>query len=697
MAFQPSPNRRRRTAPAKPHRWRIAALGVAALGAIAGVAALVPALPARADGAAARRELAAGLTLFQRGNATAARDHARRAATADPGWGLAHATLARFLLELDDGAGAEAELDRAKQAGFDPKRAIHLYAHAYLLQGDTDRAIATARTAPRPYRAYAARIVARGLAVRGDIGGAWRQLSVLAQHNPANSRTWSDLGRLHQDAGDLAAAAVAATRALAADPANVDALVLRGELIRAQFGLVGALPWFEQALKRDPRHHAALIEYAATLGETGRYRDMLAATRRAVVAKPADPAAYYLQAVLAARAGQNDLARSLLDRTGGRMADVPGALLLGGSLDYAAGAWQQAVSQWGDLVGRQPRNIVARRLLAAALLRTGDSKGALDVLRPVALRDDADSYTLSLVGRAFEQGGQRDWAARFLDRAQAAARSDADPFGSDESLAMLGQAVRASNTPATSVELVRALLAAGDSDAALAQAEDMARRNPGTPATQVLIGDIQAARRQWPAAVAAYRTAADRRFDEPTALRLVDAQDKAGDRAGASNTLALFLSQNPANVAAQRLTAHWQIADGDWDGAIDTLEALRQRVGNRDAALLAELGYAFVGKGDAAGGEAYAAAAYRLAPTNPAAADAWGWALHNLGDYDRAGQLLEKAATLAPRAANIRWHLAQTYQALGMKDRAARQARAALADRQFRDRAAAQRVAGTAA
>ena len=695
MAFQPELRRRRTaTVGAKPRPWRVAVLALTALAGGAALIALAPVIPASASPGGARTELASALKLFRAGNITGAADHARLATRADPSWGLAHAVLARFQLELGNGAAAEAELDRAREVGFDPKRAYQLYAHAYLLQGDAERAIATANKTPAPYRAYAARVVARALAVGGDTKRAWTQLSLLAQQTPNDSRLWSDLGRIHQDAGDLVAATEAADRALAVDPGNGDALVLRGELIRAQYGLVAALPWFEAALKRDPRNHDALIEYAATLGEAGRYREMLDASRRALAVKPGDPEAYYLQAVLAARAGDDDLARALLDRTGGEMASVPGALLLGGALDYGDGAWQQAVSQWGNLVAMQPRNITARRLLAAALLRTGDSKGAVDVLRPVAVRDDADSYTLNLIGRAYEQGGQRDFAASFLDRAAAPGRAGSMPFGTDHSLAMLGQAAAASGAPEASVELVRGLIAAGQGDTALAKAQLLVQRNPGAPAAWLLVGDVQAARGQWAAAATAYRAAADRRFDEPTALRLVNAMDRAGDRAGASDTLALYIGQNPANIAALRLAADWQLASGNWDAAIETLENLRQRVGNRDAALLAALGQAFVGKGDAEGGEAYAAAAYRLAPTNPVTADAWGWALHQLGDDDRAGQLLEKAVSLAPRVAQLRWHLAQIYRGLGRKDLAAQQARVALADGAFRDRDAAQAMAG---
>ncbi|WP_323824826.1 hypothetical protein, partial [Pseudomonas aeruginosa] len=87
------------------------------------------------------------------------------------------------------------------------------------------------------------------------------------------------------------------------------------------------------------------------------------------------------------------------------------------------------IDDWRVLVGQQPTNITARRLLGAALLRSGDPQGALDVLRPVALRADADSYTLALVARAFEQTGERDWAAKYLDRSAMPSAVGSAPFG----------------------------------------------------------------------------------------------------------------------------------------------------------------------------------------------------------------------------------------------------------------------------
>ncbi|MGH6614193.1 tetratricopeptide repeat protein [Sphingomonas sp.] len=678
-----------RDMPAPKTLWRLATAIAASLGA-AVLLAFAVTTPARADADAARLSLAKSLAMLKTGNISAARNHAQAAIKEDPNWGLAHAVLGRVFLALGDGLGAEGELDRARAAGFDPKRAQQLYAHAYLLQDDPKRALSAIATVPPRFSGYALRVGARALAAQGDMPGAQRALASLLAIDPANSAAWSDLGRVRFDSGDVGGAIEAAVKATELDPANIEALTLRGELVRGQYGLVAALPWFEAALARDAYYHPALIEYASTLGDVGRYNDMLDATRRALAARPGSAQAYYLQAVLAARAGNYDLARTLIQRIGDDVNDLPGALLLGGTLDYEAGGYEQAINKWRELVGRQPMNITARRLLGAALLRSGDAQGALDILRPVAARSDADSYTLTLVARAFERTGERDWAAKFLDRAAFPARDASMPFGADDSVAVLGSLANDNpDDPVRRVVFLRGLADAGDYGAALTQAQALTRTAPGAPAAWLATGDMLMVMKRYDEAIAAYRRAADIRFDEPTMLRMVDALDHAGHRGEASNALALFLSQNPQNIAGQRLAAHWQIAAGEFDAAIETLESLRQRVGNGDAALLAELAYAYIGDGDDATGMAYAKAAYSLSPLNPATTDAYGWALYQSGDNKGAVQLLEKAVSIAPEHAMLRWHLGQAYADLGRGADARVQIDAALSDPTFTDREAA--------
>ncbi|HWK35640.1 tetratricopeptide repeat protein [Sphingomonas sp.] len=662
------------------------------IGTVVVALGLTLASPLRADTNTARATLNRALIALDQGNATAARALATAAVAADPNWGLAHAVLARTALAQDDGIAAEAELNKARDTGFDMARGRQMLAHARLLQSDARQALEIAKTVAPAYAAYGLRVQARATAALGDAAAASDLLDRAVAQAPNDSATWGDVGRFRQSVGDVAGAIDAADRAVALNPDNTDALLLRAQLVRGQYGLVAALPWFEAALRRDPANHAALVDYAATLGDAGRYADMLSAARRALAVRAGSPQALYLLAVMAARAGNADLARDLMENAGGALDGMPGPLLLGATLDLGNGAAEQAVTKLRNLIALQPMNIRARQLLAVALMRLDASRDALDILRPVAQRGDADSYTLTLAARAFERIGERDLAAQYLDRAAHPARADAAAFGSDDSVPVLAAAADSgpAGDPATAIPLIRAQLDGGDRAGALARAQAVAAANPGAPKASVVLGDtLMAVGRPGDAAVA-YRRAASLAFDEPTMLRLTEALDMAGRRAEASNALALFLSQNPASVAALRLAAHWQIAAGEYDAAIDTLEGLRARIGDRDAALLAELAYAHDGAGNDDEALSYAAAAYALAPANAAAADAYGWALYGAGDAGSALQLLQKAVAIAPGHAALRWHLAQVYADLGQERAAQAHARAALADPRFADRAAAQ-------
>ncbi|WP_242415014.1 tetratricopeptide repeat protein [Sphingomonas panni] len=674
-----------------PDRSIRALLGAAGLGVVAvALASLGGVLPARADAADAQTKVAQALAQFQAGHWTAARDRARAATQADPASGFAQAVLARTQLALGDGAGAQGSLDAATKAGFDPARARQLYAHARLLQGDAAGAMAEAdRAAPR-YRAYATTIRAQAVAASGDVRAALSTLEARVASAPGDAFAWVALGRMRQDAGDMVGAINAGAAAVRADPASPDALRLRAQTMRTQYGLVAALPWFESALARDPYAHDTLIDYAATLGDAGRSRDMLAAVRRAMAVRPGSPQGLYLQAVLAARAGDLATARSVLDKAGRGLAGVPGALLLSGSIGLAAGEAAQAAIPLRELVARQPTNITSRKLLALALLQSDSAREAFDTILPVASRGDADSYTLLLAARALERIGDRANAAPLFDRAAALARGRSGAFATGENLATLAHgATAAPGNPAAALPYIRALSAGGDAAGALAVAQALADANSGSPAAQLVLGDALAGAGRMGDAATAYARAAATRFDEATMLRLVDACDRAGQRDQASAALSLFLTQNPGNVPALRLLGSWQVAAGEHDAAIETLETLRERVGDRDPAVLALLAFAYAGAGEAEAAQGYAGAAYVLAPSNPMTVDALSWALYAGDNVGAAVPLAVKAVRLAPQDATIRWHMAQIAEAAGNPPVAIANAQAALGDPRFAERAAA--------
>jgi Flp pilus assembly protein TadD len=619
----------------------VAVLAVIAL-AIAGLLTLLYSGSPSVDPVVALRRATIAL---EAGNYHAAHDQAREAAKAAPQSGQAQMMLARTSLLLGQGVTAEAALDRALADGVPQVDTLAYRAEARLLLGNVAGAQDAIGHMPRERDAAMSRVAAQLRAVQGSGGGALRSsLEQLVARFPQDARGWTDLGRSRFGAGDMEGATQAATRAVALAPADPAALTLQGEVVRARYGLAAALPWFEAALARDAYHHPALIQYAATLGDLGRASDALAATRMALVSEPGSPEALYLQAVIAARVGRYALAQQALQLTDGALAARPSVVLLEGALAYAQGRPQRAVRAWARLVAMQPMNVTARRLLALAQIGSGDRAAALATLRPILSRADADGYALRLA--AIAQPGE---AAGLNDRIASAQRGDAAIFRADRPVGDLALAAAESPTDPTYVlGLIRGLASQGDRAAAIRTVQALVRASPGAPVAQIAYGDMLAVTGRMSEAVGSYARAANLTFDEPAMLRLIDGYQRIGQPRAAATALGLYLSQNPQSLPARRLLAAWQMAAGQWDDAIETLEALRTRLGPADVALLHDLAIAYAESGDGVVARRYATAAYRLAPMNAAVADAYGMALAADGEEAGARQLFDKALALAP-------------------------------------------------
>lgn len=542
---------------------------------------------------------AKGVAALEAGQPRLARIELLNAIQADPNDRRARIAQARTYLALGDGVAAEAELDRARKLGEPADATRHLMAHAWLLENRLDDALREAARAPADHAAYAARI--RGLALmrQGDVDGASAAFAQAIEGAPRDAATWADLARFRRSTGDLAGAVAAADKAIALGGTDARALMLRGELARSHEGLAAALPWFDRAAAIDASDPNIVLERAATLGELGRASEMLAATRKALALSPDHPTAYFMQAVLAARARNFELARSLLDRAGDIVDTLPAAMLLRGALDYQAGDDERAIDRLGQLVERQPDNVKARRLLAAAQVRAGHKDAAAATLRPLIGRD---GYAQHLVQA--QQGRPGETLA------------PGDASGGSPDIVHL-----------------RSLLAAGRPGDAQGLARRLAADHPGTPDTQVALGDTLAAGGDFAGAAEAYRRAAAIAFTEPVVLRLIEALERTGRGDQAARLLDRFLAQNPANVPARLLAARRLLAGKRWDEAIAVYEGLRRRLGDRDAALLNNLAWAYAEKGDFARALPLARKAWSLDQTNPATADTLGWILLQSGQH----------------------------------------------------------------
>ena len=551
--------------------------------------------------------------------------------------------LARSYNALRRGVEAERQLDRAAELGADEARIRVDRAEAQMLQGDPAGALTTlSGPVPAGDGGRALRIAGQAQYQLGNVGAARTAFSRALEQQPDDADLWIAFARFRLSEQDVADADRAADEARMRAPQSSSALAVKAEVVRARGGPVVAIPWYEAALARDPDNVPVMLEYAAALGEAGRYRMMLEPLRRAAGLEPRNSRALFLQAALAARGGEPALARSLLNRINGPDADLPAVLQLRAAVEIALDAPVSAGRFAARLVELQPDNRTARRLFALALAGQGNPRGSIEAIDPISTQGDADSWSLLLLAQSFGAVGWDVDAMQPLGRASrlirgAAAVLPTNAAGGD------------SLDPMIAVPAIRARLASGAIAQAQALAARLAEANPGVAQAWLLCGDVDLAGGDTLSAIGHFRRAAGLRFDEAVMLRLYDALSRANDPAGANEVLAQFMAHWPENYTAMRVAASMWAEAGEWERARSALSAAIERIGPNDALLLAQLARAELELGNADAALPVARRAYRLLPGNATISGIFGLAIaRSGGDRADARDLMDKAVQLAP-------------------------------------------------
>lgn len=559
-----------------------------------------------------------------------------------------------------DGVSAEVAARRALAEG-KPHSAVDAYlGEAALLQKDYDGA--RRWLGPMQFDAASAQrgfyALGRLELIQANYAAAATDFDHALQAGPPDARLWVDIGRMRYAGGEQHLAADAVNRALTIDPREPRALAFQADLIRDSQGFVAALPWFERALQLAPNDLDLMGEYAATLGEAGRYGDMLEVARAMVKLDRTDPRAYFLQAVLAARAANDELARRLLWRTNGEYDDTPAGLLLQGVLEYRDGSTGLAVNKFDDLAQRQPDNELAARLLARALLADGDASEVVARFAAGAARPEASPYMLTIVARAYEQLDRRDLAAPLLDRAAQAADTGVKPLplSNDGALAIYRLGDDDPTSGDVAMPTLRRMLTAGQRAEAAAYAARLRARYPNSSDIEVLVGDSQLLGGNAEAALASYRAAAQVRWTASLAKRIAAAEVRLGRPDAAEAELRAYLAQHPQAREIAALLGRAAAVEGDWPRATALLgHAARLPGGGSDPQVLAELAGVWVHTGNAAAALASAQRAYALQRTSPKATAALAAALEASGRPANAAEaLFAKARSIGAEPAYAR-------------------------------------------
>lgn len=556
--------------------------------------------------------------------------------------------VAAEALARGDGIAAEVAARRALDAGYAREQVAAFAGEAELLQDDLPAARSwlgearfDAASAQRGFHA-----LARLEVLDGNVTAAAQAFDTAFARGPENARLWVDIGRFRYGNGQHYLAVEAADRALEVDPADARALEFRGQLLRDAEGVRAAQKWFAQAVDRAPGDLGLLGEYAATLGEAGEYHAMLRIARRMVELDPRQPRAYFLQAVLAARAGQDNLARRLLWRTDGAYDEVPAGRLLAGILELRTGNAALAVDQFDALARLQPDNERAALLLGRALLAAGDANEVVARFAPAAARPDASPYLLALVGRACEQLDRRAEAASYLDRAAAGAPAELGVLPADaDVLWRTGGMVEQGGA---AVPLLRSLLARGDKGGALVLANRLGEHFDGSADIARLRGDVALLTGDPAGALGFYTAAAKIRRDWSLVARMAAAQRKLGRADAALALVGDHVARNPADSPALALLGRMLAEKGEHARAATVLA---HAGGRGDPLLLAALAQAELGAGDPEAARAAAQRAYALQRSNGRVAEVLARTLQ-AAEPRQAEVLMAKARSSAPLLAS---------------------------------------------
>jgi putative PEP-CTERM system TPR-repeat lipoprotein len=311
---------------------------------------------------------------------------------------------------------------------------------------------------------------------------------------------------------------------------------------------------------------------------------------------------------------------------------------------------------------------------------SGDMKSALAAAQDARNANPENPEVLNMLGQTQLLAGEKEHAVTtYTKLVQVSHKSPAAHFQLAGAQAATGNQTAAAQSLKKALELkpdfleaqtalVKLDVQSGRLSEAMAIAQQVQKQTPKNSAGFLLEGDVLLAEKKYAQAAKAYTTGYNLQKSAAAAVKIHHAQVLAGKPEVGMATLSKWIKENPNDVGARFYLAEQNLKSGQYSEAIDQYQrVLSQQPENVLA--LNNLACAYQQAKDPRALE-YAERAYRLRPDNAAIADTLGWVLVERGDTRRGLELLQKASSLAPKAQEIRYHLAQAWLKSGQRDKA---------------------------
>ena len=335
--------------------------------------------------------------------------------------GKLHLEVAKLYNLLGNGDIAEHEINRALQLGLIKSQVIAELGKAYLSQGKYDQILQEISIDETPVQDHGEvyLVLAHLNYALGDMEQAFINYYQAQQFlNEARLELNKPLAILYEMMGDYEKAESNIDLALGFTPMDADLLMLKGDLVHRRLGAEHSFNYYEQAVFFNPNANETAVKYAGALYNLKRNAEAMVVLRKILARDDRHAFANFLVATLFVEGNNIRTAARYMARAGSSAYDdfAPG-LLLKGKLEYATGNFQDSEVPLKRLLRIEPDNLDGRRVLGAALLRTGKYREAVKVLTYLADKNMLDDNDLLLIGNANLLAGNFDEGSVYLGSA----------------------------------------------------------------------------------------------------------------------------------------------------------------------------------------------------------------------------------------------------------------------------------------
>jgi putative PEP-CTERM system TPR-repeat lipoprotein len=611
----------------------------------------------------------------------------------NPNLAEARFLLGKALLEGGDPIAAELELHKASELKHPADQVVPLLARAMLMQGQakkiTDDFAKVQLTSPESKADFQATL-GQAYLMMGKLDAAQAAfdgaLIALPDYGPA----LIGQARIKAVSRDLPGALALLDSALEKSPKLYNAWQLKGDILSAQGDAKGASDAYRKALEIKPDFlsaHAALISRFLEAGKLDEAGKQLAAMKKIA---PKHPQTSYLQAQLFYWQKNFKAAQESIQEHLKVIPDSMLGLQLAGAIEYELKSYAKTETYLLKALAKAPELGLARRILIASYLRSGQSAKALGALQPVLEKIEKDSNMLALAGEVFMQSGDAEKAGVYFSKAAAL---DPENTGKRTSVALSHLAKGETETAYRELEqiasvdtgvnadlaLISSQLKGGKFDEALKSIAALDKKQPENPLAQHLRGtvflgkgDVAAARKSFEQALLKNPVY----FASAASLANLDLADKKPDEA--KKRFEGVVAKDPKNVQALLALAELRAKTG---GQTEEVAALINKAiaadASEPASRLALIGL-YLGARDAKKAVSAAQDALGVLPDRPAILDAAGRAQQLAEDFNQALATYGKLAAAMPHSQQAYLRMAEIQMAMKDKDAAMQSLRKAL-------------------